>query len=238
MTGRATIVSLVTVGVVLAVGMCSELAPKKLPKAMQEDARVEYRVQMVVDSARVKELEAENLRLARTAATQIGRARKADSIAAEFRAAADSIKADAYRAPKVEQKAQLWEEAAHTYQLEADASRMASKTKDSTLAVRDSQIITKDGIISTTAARAARAESRVAELEPLALRADDCKIVWFVNCPSRKQAFVAGVATATVAAVVVLAARQAHPRSDAAISRLQGSEPRPAQSPTIGRRPE
>jgi hypothetical protein len=210
MTGRSLIISLTSVAVVLAIGMCTDVGPRKVPPPLKDEARIQYRVQMVIDSARVRELEAENLRLARVAASEIGRAKKSDSIAADARDAADSIASAAYRASKTADKAQLWEEAAHTYRQSADAAVMASKTKDSALVVRDSQIVRKDSVISAEHARRTRAERRVTELEPLAMRADDCKIARFVNCPTRKQAFVAGAVVATTAIVL---AREALARS-------------------------
>jgi hypothetical protein len=191
MTGRAFIVSITTVVVVLGVALCA--GPKKPGTGpMKEEARIEYRVRTIFDSARVQQLEAENLRLARVAASQIGRAKKSDSLASEFRETADSLATAAYRAAKVEERAQLWEASAHTFRDEADAATMASLAKDSALVVRDTQIMKRDTIISTITARAARAESRVAALEPLAAKADDCKIVGFISCPTRKQSFVAG----------------------------------------------
>lgn len=179
-------------------GRCST----PVPPAMRDEARIQYRVQIVVDSTRVQQLAAENLRLARVAASQIGRARKSDSIAADAREAADSIATAAYRAVKTDAKAQLWEEAAHTYRQSADAATMASKTKDSTLAVRDSQIIRKDSVISTEQARRARAEHRVAELEPLATGDAGCRILWLLHCPSRKTALIGGALVGAGAAAI------------------------------------
>lgn len=208
MTGRSFALSIATTIGVLAVAAYCSMGPKPKPLSEGEvKARIEYRVQIVVDSARVKQLEAENLRLARVAASQVGRAKKSDSLATEFREAADSVSTAAYRAFKDQEKAQLWQEAAHTYRLAADAATMASKTKDSTLAVRDSQIMRKDEVISTEQARSARAEQRVAYLEPLAAKADDCKIARFINCPTRRQSFLAGGAVAGTLVAVVLVRR-------------------------------
>jgi hypothetical protein len=209
MTGRGLTVSLVTTGVILALGAYCSLGPKPKPLSDGEVKRVvEYRVQIVVDSVRVRELEGENRRLARIAASQIGRAKKSDSLAAELTETADSLLSDAYRASFAIEKARAWQEAALTYRSAATAATMASKTKDSTLVVRDSQIMAKSEIVSTEQARRARAEARVAELEPLAMRADDCKIARFINCPSRKQAFVAGgVLTLSAVAIALAASR-------------------------------
>lgn len=199
MTGRSFALSIATtIGVLTVAAYCS-MGPKA-PTEKQQAEKVRYEVLKVVDSARVRELEAEVARLGERGLKLTFRAQASDSVAAMERARAESLKALAIVEPAA------WEETANAAMRSADAAISASHQKDSIIAVRDTQMVAKDSIVWSEVARRSRAEARVAQLEPLALKADDCKIVKFINCPTRKQAFVAG-GVVTLSALALAFAR-------------------------------
>lgn len=174
---------------VFFLGRYTAPTPKPMPAKVQARL-VEHKVQTVIDSQRVKQLEGEVDRLEKKVDRQTVRAARADSDAVDQWRIADSLKQIAIREPT------KWEEVANAALRSAAAALEASQRKDSIIAVRDTQLVRKDEIISTTKARADRADARIAELVPLASGDDGCRILWVFGCPSRKEtAVIAAVAT-------------------------------------------
>lgn len=194
MTGQSFLVSMVTVGIVAAIaGRCTASPPAGLP-AKTQARLIEHRIQTVIDSQRVQQLEAENARLARRAAAQVEMTRQTEAFATAERRRGDTLQAIAIAAQTSAERAGAWQAAHDSRKLEADSLRVVAVMKDSTLAVRDSQLVKKDSIISTETARAVRADARIADLRQFAAAAGDrCRILRVLGCPSRKAVAIGSV---------------------------------------------
>lgn len=186
--------ALIIVGV-FCLGRCSKPTPPGLPTKVQAHL-VEHEIRTIIDSQRVQALEATVAQLQAKAHDEKEMREGTQAFAQRERDRGDSLEAAARIATTAADSAEAWHRAHDARKREADSLRVAGHLADSIITQQSGQLVAKDAIISVEKARAARADSSIAELLPLAMRAgDECKILWVLNCPSRK------VVAATAAAV-------------------------------------
>lgn len=212
MTGRAFTISMVTVGVMLAITAAYSFAPKERTLPAPVAARlVEHRVLNVIDSQRVKQLEAENARLSKQNRAIRDTAGMVAKAGLDAHRRADALQAAAIAAQTLADSALLWRQAHDERKTEADSAWRVVALDSAALARADTTAANSERKFDVEHARANRADDRIAELEPLAARADNCHVLGLptrlVRCPSRKQAAVAGGVAgvlATIAAAVLV----------------------------------
>lgn len=193
MTGRSLIVQVATTALIIgaAVGYSVAPAPKQMPAAVAETLVV-HRIERSVDSARVKQLETENARLKVKAQGAFDTAAMVAEAGLRQGRRADALQALAIAAQTVADSARLWRQTALARKAEADSAWIANKLLTVTVETQASELAGKDAIISTTKARAERAEKDVARLIPLATGDDGCRVLWRMKCPTRTQSAIAG----------------------------------------------
>lgn len=200
MTGRAFVISIVTVSIVAIAGTCwLTPAPTPLPPPKVQAAVDRHAIATAVDTAEQHRLEREQLdERKHEAAIAAGRQRREDS-AAVARHLADSLAQVASgAAPSApDPAAERWKAAYDARTLEAEQLRAERDSAKLELQSAHRQLAQADSIAAVNLRHALRADSTVALLVANANDGDHCRIpgtFGLVHCPTRKQAFVGGVA--------------------------------------------
>ncbi len=207
-----------------ALGQCGPDDPVGLPPKVAE-AVIEHQVLTPIDLAEVARLRAvadsaqavsttarqkareSELRAKAAERTALGLHRLADSLALVASAATATI--DTGRVVGAEDPGSSWRAAYTARTAEAESLSVANRAKDSALTAKDTALaaadrkqVATDSALSRTVRRADRADSVLAKVLPIAEKASaPCRVLFgLVQCPSRKQTFVAG----TVVGGVVL----------------------------------
>lgn len=177
-------------------------APKPMPAPVAARL-VEHRVRTVVDTARVRQLEADVARLGRLNASQIAVTKMTEDFAKHERQRGDTLQALAIAALTDVERAKRWKEAHDARKRETDSLWSVTAQQAVTIARKDTQLVKKDSAFNVQRARAERADARLAEIEPLATGDDGCRIVRYLHCPTRTQALLGGAVLSATAIYVV-----------------------------------
>jgi hypothetical protein len=201
-TGRSFALSLAVTAVVCgAAGYCTRPDPAPLPAKTQ--ARVtRHAIQSAADSNEIKRLAGERDRAAEALAAQIAITKQTEVVAQQYQRAADTLQKVAIVALTAADSARAWHAAYDARTHEAEQLRLENTQKDSSLAIARLQATVADSASLIWAGHAARSDTLIAELLPLAQQRDRCKILWVVNCPSRKAVAIGGAVLGAAAVVV------------------------------------
>lgn len=192
MTGRSFALSMATVAVVFAIaGRCSAPDPAPLPAKVQARV-VEHRVQTVIDSTEIRRLKIEQRALQAELDEQLSISVHAEASAMWARLKADSLRAAVDTATTAADSAHAWHAAYDARALEADSLRSANAGLHVSLVTLQREATVADSIAQRWAGHAARSDTLIAALLPLAERHDDRCSVFFdvIKCPTRKQAAI------------------------------------------------
>lgn len=198
MTGRSFVLSMATVAVVFTVaGRCTAPDPAPLPAKVQARI-VEHRVQTVIDSTEIRRLRRERDQAQLELQEQLSISVRAEVSARRSRITADSLRKAVDTATSAADSSRAWHAAYDARALEADSLRSANAGLHVSLVTSQREATVADSIAQRWAGHAARSDTLIAVLLPLAERRNDCRILGLVKCPSRKQTAIAAV-VATIA---------------------------------------
>lgn len=203
MTTRAFVLSLAVAAVVCAIGgRCTAPDPAPLPAKTQ--ARVtRHIVQSAIDSSETKRLLQELERARRQREAMRDTAEMVAKAGLQAHRRADTLQAFAIRAQTIADSARAWQAAYDARSREAELLRLENAQQDSALTLAAHERMVGDSLFIIMAVHAARSDSLIGELLPLAQRRDHCSVLFgAIKCPTRKQVAVVGaIAGAAVAAV-------------------------------------
>lgn len=186
MTGRAFVISMLTVAVVAAVTVRS-CAPDPAPLPAKIVTQIQTKtVHDALDSATIVRLQGENARLLQRVDAKIDTARHIDSVA---RVAHDSAETAA-AAPAPD-----WQNAFRLKSIEAGNLWLSGAKKDTAIAeLRDTLTARTDTVHQLERAGKLRADSLSAAVLQLAEHRDRCAVFFdIIKCPSRKKVAAAAL---------------------------------------------
>jgi hypothetical protein len=187
---------------VFFLGRCSAPTPPGLPPDVQA-AVTRHEILTVQDTARERQLLEQRDRARHRELVAAAAGRLSDSVAAAKGRAADSLAAIARAAQTSADSAEAWRIA---YEVRSTEVRDVEYSRDSARAeTREAkvQLAAADSIAGIWKTHALRGDSLITVLVPIAQRAgDECRILRFFACPSRKTAAVAAAAV-TAGAIYV-----------------------------------
>lgn len=194
---------MITVAIVFAIaGRCTAPDPAPLPAKTQ--ARLErHTIETRVDSVEIRRLLRERDRAEAEVQEQLSISVQAGAAAMWSKKTADSLRAIAEIATSATDSARAWHAAYDARTLEADSLESANAQLNAAITTSQREAAVIDSISHVWAGHAARSDTLILELLPLAQRGDRCRILGLVKCPSRKQTAIA----AAVATIAVMSGR-------------------------------